>query len=196
MEIDEETFVFLCVSSITKNKNQVQIIRAYDLIKVERNIKAALVFVGDGPDSDSLITAINNSPNKKSIHYVGRIPHDDMQYYYSIANCIVNASKEEGFGLPIIEAMAFGVPTVIFDDLDAVEDLYNEHCMIKVSKRTDEELSNAMKNAIDKSWNKAQIIEISKSFTVYQMARNYKILFEAYKNRNINITLSDIENLL
>ena len=44
--------------------------------------------------------------------WVGRVPDEDLARLYRGARCVVYASLYEGFGLPVLEAMASGVPVV------------------------------------------------------------------------------------
>ena len=44
--------------------------------------------------------------------WVGRVPDDELARLYRGARCVVYASFYEGFGLPVLEAMASGVPVV------------------------------------------------------------------------------------
>lgn len=44
--------------------------------------------------------------------WVGRVPDDELARLYRGARCVVYASLYEGFGLPVLEAMASGMPVV------------------------------------------------------------------------------------
>lgn len=60
-----------------------------------------------------------NSPKKygveKNVRFLGRVSDDDLPYLLAGASAFVSTSFEEGFGLPLLEAMASEVPCVISD---------------------------------------------------------------------------------
>ena len=47
-----------------------------------------------------------------AVRFTGYVPFDDLPALYSLAEMFVFPSLYEGFGLPVIEAMACGVPVV------------------------------------------------------------------------------------
>lgn len=50
---------------------------------------------------------------KGHLRYVGSVPHDKLACLYAAARLFVYPSLYEGFGLPPLEAMASGTPTVV-----------------------------------------------------------------------------------
>ena len=99
---------------------------------------------------------------------------------YSCLNIL--ASINEAFGRVIIEAMGYGVPTCTFNDLEAVPEIYNENVMMLAEKRTDESFSNAIKKALEKSWDKETIIEHSRRFSMDKCVNNYLDVYRTIIN--------------
>jgi glycosyltransferase involved in cell wall biosynthesis len=50
-----------------------------------------------------------------NVKHLGRVNDDDLAYLYRQALCLVFPSKIEGFGLPVLEAMALGCPVISSD---------------------------------------------------------------------------------
>jgi glycosyltransferase involved in cell wall biosynthesis len=50
-----------------------------------------------------------------NVKHLGRVNDDDLAYLYRQALCLVFPSKTEGFGLPVLEAMALGCPVISSD---------------------------------------------------------------------------------
>ena len=57
--------------------------------------------------------ALNLSLNPRSIVFTGIVPEENLPCFYSAARVFVFPSLHEGFGMPIIEAMASGCPIVM-----------------------------------------------------------------------------------
>lgn len=57
--------------------------------------------------------------------YLFRIKHEDMPRIYNSFDCLLSPSRNEGFGVPIIEAQACGVPAIV-SDFTAMKDLVVE----------------------------------------------------------------------
>ena len=71
-----------------------------------------LVLVGDGNERDRLETLSSELDIYKSVEFVGKIPHEDVQAYLQDADVFVLPSLSEGFPNVLLEAMACGLPIV------------------------------------------------------------------------------------
>lgn len=103
---------FLCVSSLDSRKNFVRLVRAYNEISSE---KYPLIIVGSEGRvfaNDELRNIIVSSTN---ITLTGYLTDDELVSLYRSAYCFVYPSLYEGFGMPPLEAMAAGCPTIVSD---------------------------------------------------------------------------------
>lgn len=96
------------ICSLTKRKGLDQIIKALTYIP-----NFALVSLGNGPERDSLIELSKDIGVSDRCYFVGF--KDNASDYASIFDIFVLSSKSEGFPLALIEAAAYGVPTVLSD---------------------------------------------------------------------------------
>ncbi|MTD14116.1 glycosyltransferase [Nakamurella sp. YIM 132087] len=78
---------------------------------------AALVVVGQSGwgDVDPVRLAARSGVRADRVHLLGRIPDEDLAAVLAGARALVMPSRAEGFGLPVIEAMAAGVPALHSD---------------------------------------------------------------------------------
>ena len=88
------------------------------------------------------------------------------------------ASRDEGFGLSLIEGFSFGIPCVTFSDLDAVQDIMNEDAVLLCASRDDKDFSDVISAAIKKKWDKEKITEYAKQFSLETMAERYCKFYE------------------
>jgi glycosyltransferase involved in cell wall biosynthesis len=104
---------FLYVGSIHPRKNIVRLIEAFDLFKL--NVDSDLQLVIAGRKSwhfDDVLNAHKKARHGKDIRFIGYIPTDDLPGLVGSAYALTYVSMYEGFGLPVVEAMACGVPVI------------------------------------------------------------------------------------
>jgi len=106
-----EDFV-LCVSAILPHKNHARLIRAYG--QRERNFRLVLVGV-QGPYASEIEALIATLGLSKKIQMTGWIPRAEVHDLYRRARALIYPSTFEGFGLPVLEGMAAGLPVACSD---------------------------------------------------------------------------------
>jgi glycosyltransferase involved in cell wall biosynthesis len=92
-------------------KNHVRLIEAFAEFKKQTGANHQLVFVGgDWQGSEIIREAGKKFIEAGELIITGFVPKDDMPHFLAAAEAMVYPSLFEGFGLPVIEAMASGVP--------------------------------------------------------------------------------------
>lgn len=103
----------LYVGAIQPRKNLVRLIAAFEAAKL-RHPDMKLVIVGERAWlSDSIVERMKRSPFSEDIVRTGKVPFRELPIWYRNARCFVFPSLYEGFGLPALEAMASGTPTLL-----------------------------------------------------------------------------------
>lgn len=101
----------LSTGKISPRKNTRRIIRA--LGKLADAIPHHLVLVGgEGWSTGPVQDELRNSPIADRLHPIGYVSDDELRALYAAAGAYVHTSLYEGFGLPILEAMASGCPVI------------------------------------------------------------------------------------
>ncbi len=105
----------LCVGRLNARKNLAVLAEAFSLAKKKQGLPHTLVIVGK-PDhaSGGLLKSVRKKGGGE-ILFTGFVPDEDLPGLYAWADVFVYPSLFEGFGLPIVEAMASGVPVVASD---------------------------------------------------------------------------------
>lgn len=137
----------LYVGRINVRKNIINLIKAYALLKQEMHTPQ-LVIIGELPSSDSdiLVEMEQNLRLTAGILIPGYVPTEDLPFLYNGAKLFVYPSFYEGFGLPVIEAMACGIP-VITSNTSVFPEL-TEMAALLIDPNSIEELKKAMKNVL------------------------------------------------
>jgi glycosyltransferase involved in cell wall biosynthesis len=94
-------------------KKHVELIRAFSLFKQKTGLPHRLVLAGSDSVGASVIhKEASSSPYASDIFLTGYFPHKSLPQLYSYADACVFPAVSEGVGLPVIEAMAVGIPVV------------------------------------------------------------------------------------
>ena len=114
LKLDDKSEILLYLGTVEKRKNVLNIIKAFNIYKAKyKNKKAELVIVGKpGLEYNQILEEYNKSPYKDNIKLLGYITEEEKMKLYKIASIFLFPSLYEGFGMPVIEAMAAGVPVV------------------------------------------------------------------------------------
>jgi len=113
-----ESPYFLHVGVLEKRKNLSLLIEAFAQFTQEQP-KYKLVLVGQrGPrktldDHDDLLFLIQKLYLQDRVILTGHVEFNTLQSYYKHATGYVFPSNNEGFGLPVLEAFAYGLPVII-----------------------------------------------------------------------------------
>ena len=114
-QIPTDKSYILSLCSLSPRKNIDFLIKAFDIFvsKFDLHGKINLVLAGSKAwQTENIFGEYESSKVKDNIIFTGFIDDEDINYLYNGANCFVYSSKYEGFGLPILEAMACNLPVI------------------------------------------------------------------------------------
>ncbi len=102
----------LYVATLHPHKNHERLLRAY----ARRPRRARLVLAGiPGFHAPAIRKLIAELKLADSVHLTGWIPREELYELYAHAAACVIPSTFEGFGMPVLEALAAGIPTACAD---------------------------------------------------------------------------------
>lgn len=102
------------VGTLEPRKNLLTLIEAYAALPAGRRLPLVLAG-GKGWDYEPIFAAVARWRLEADITFPGYVPASDLPFWYNSAEAFIYPSLFEGFGLPVLEAMACGLPVITSD---------------------------------------------------------------------------------
>jgi glycosyltransferase involved in cell wall biosynthesis len=107
---------FVLYPAITyAHKNHETLVAAFSLLARDRPDVRLVLTGAEGPFETVVRSAVSAYGVEDAVVRPGRIPEADLDVLYRHASLVAFPSRYEGFGLPVLEAMARGCPVVASD---------------------------------------------------------------------------------
>ncbi len=114
----QESFNLLFVGRISPNKKQFDLVRIFDEYVRAHNANARLWLVGSWEGSeqyrDEILAEIDRRGLNNAVSLTGKVSASQLATYYRGSHVLLCASEHEGFCVPLLEAMSFGLPVVAY----------------------------------------------------------------------------------
>lgn len=156
--------IIIGVGTIGSNKNQIQLLRAFLLLPEEIKKDTVVMLAGKDITNGAIERFILDNNLQNSVFICGFVDKTKLSNLYAIADYNVMLSLCEGFGLSMIEAARYGIPSLTFSDLDAVKDIYSPTSMLIMDDRKDETVAAGILKMISIDWNRDEIMKESLKF--------------------------------
>jgi glycosyltransferase involved in cell wall biosynthesis len=185
-----ERFILWC-GQIESRKNIARLLRAFASIKDA--VPHQLVLAGEQRWSTRAeLQVMEELQLRDRVYFPGWIQHGDLPAVYSLADLFAFPSLYEGFGIPLIEAMACGCPVVAADTCAAPEVLDGSGWL--VDPLSVEDIAAGMKKVLFDSELRASMIakgiERSKAFSWEQCAKQVLAVFDSLEHSNTAIAVA------
>jgi glycosyltransferase involved in cell wall biosynthesis len=136
---------YICtVGTVEPRKNVVALVEAVRILRARGDFGAQLLIAGgSGWRNSSIYESVGRAGlTEREIKFLGYVPEEDLPTLYSGARIFVFPSLYEGFGIPLIEAMACGVP-VVASNVSSIPEVVQD-AGILVSPRRPQEFADAV----------------------------------------------------
>ena len=134
---------FLFVGTLQPRKNVEALLDAYEALPQAIRQERQLVIVGKyGWNADALRRRLEEARPQNRCVWLDYVPRDELYQLYAGAGAFVFPSLAEGFGLPLLEALAKGLP-IIASDLPVLRELGGD-LVAYVDARDTKALTDAM----------------------------------------------------
>jgi glycosyltransferase involved in cell wall biosynthesis len=175
----------LYVGRINERKNLNRLIKSFNRLE-SKDIK--LVIVGKPEGKITHACNILNEDHELVI-FLGFVPDEDLPIIYNLATFFVYVSIVEGFGIPVLEAMACGCP-VIASDTSSMPEIV-ENAGILVNPFDESGITDALLLMSNDEEKRKELslkgIERSKMFSWKTEAKKIVKVFESIEKGQINI---------
>ncbi len=115
--VSEDGGTVLFVGRLAPNKCQHDLIAAFAVLSRFRP-QSRLVLVGDASPPQYLLSLKSLARRlgvQGQVVFAGKVSDKDLLQWYQLSDVLACASEHEGFGVPLVEAMANGLPVVAYD---------------------------------------------------------------------------------
>ena len=119
----------LAVGTLEPRKNHTRLIEAFGRVAAGRPDLTLVLAGARGWMEDGILSAARSSPVAARIRLLGFVPDQDLPELYRMAAAVAYPSLHEGFGLPVLEAMASGAP-VLTSQVSALPEVAGEAAVL------------------------------------------------------------------
>jgi glycosyltransferase involved in cell wall biosynthesis len=131
----QEEKMVLSVGAIQLRKNTARLIEAFEALPDEWSL--VLAGAADGYGAEQILSRIQMSPAKDRIQVAGYVSAEELERLYARAAIFAFPSLDEGFGMPVLDAMARGVP-VVTSNCSAMPDVAGDAALLVDPNETGE----------------------------------------------------------
>lgn len=137
----------LAPGGLARNKNIPRLLAAMCLLK-KTGRQESLVILGDTESSEfqHVAFSIRQSGLDGTVMVPGFVPREELPAFYNAASLVVYATLYEGFGLPVLEAMACGTP-VVTSNTSSLPEIAGDAALL-VDPRNPEEIASAVQRLL------------------------------------------------
>lgn len=119
---------YLCVGTLEPRKNHTVLLEAFEMLWAEEDESRALILIGRaGWLCEALLDRIKGHPERgRRLFWFDDVDDHDLALTYTRVKALIFPSRIEGFGLPLVEALAKGLP-VIASDIEVFREIAGGH---------------------------------------------------------------------
>jgi glycosyltransferase involved in cell wall biosynthesis len=117
----EDAPFILYVGKPVRRRNVPALLEAYGRLVKERRTEHRFLFIGSNLPGMRLAPLVRDLGLEKRVTLVGHATHDKIRLAYNASSLMVYPSNYEGFGMPVLEAMACGTPTIALRNTSFLE---------------------------------------------------------------------------
>lgn len=174
----------LCVSNRKLHKNEFRIVEAF----ADADLDPRIHLVFTGCETSNLRSQIEAKKQSSRIDFLGTVPESELPSLYRGAEAMIFPSLYEGFGLPVLEAMACGTP-VVTANVTAMPEVAGDAAML-VDPTSVEQIAKAMERIVSDTVLRRQLqdkgLVRAREFSWVRTAAKVRELLEDLSDGNLS----------
>jgi glycosyltransferase involved in cell wall biosynthesis len=177
----------LFVGRIEPRKNIVGLLKAFDYVRQRGRKDLCLVIVGNQDkifEEKELFKKVKEMQLDSDVVFTGGVGEDDLVALYNGAEVLTYPAFAEGFGLPVLEAMACGTP-VITSNTSALPEVAGEAAIL-VNPYSFQDIGEALEGLLDRQ-------DLSKELSAKGLERAKRFCWEKTAEKTIEVYRNVIE---
>lgn len=179
-EINEDTFVMIYVAEFIERKNHRLLIDAIKLLS-SRMDNFVVLLAGRGVLLKEIKQYVLDNSLDKQVRFLGFV--NDVEKYYQVSDVALSASRQEGLGINLVEAMMCGVPVIATIDRGHRTVIDHEDNGILVPQNDPKALSDAIyKMYDDQEFRHRMSVEAIKKAAKFEIKNSLKTMSKIYNN--------------
>src|SRR5215472_1656888 len=153
-------FRLLFVGRIVPHKCQHELIAFVDQVRSVGRVPLELVLIGHSDAANRYRLQLDEQVRRTGlggrVNIIGRVTDEELFGWYRAASVYVSLSEHEGFGMPLVEAMAFDLPVIAYASAAIAETLGNAG--IKVSDKDPASVLEPLTRLHEDRWFRGEVI--------------------------------------
>jgi glycosyltransferase involved in cell wall biosynthesis len=149
---------FICVGSVHKRKNIVNLLKAFELFRAAQSADIKLLIVGQKRWwTREMQSTLNHLKYQADVIFTGRVETEELRLLMGSAIALTYVSYHEGFGVPILEAFCCDTP-VITSAITAIPEVAGEAALF-VNPFSPDSIADAMKRIYEEGELREELIK-------------------------------------
>ena len=106
--------IVIFIGALIRRKNIEAFINAASEV-IKSHPRTLFLIIGEGPEKMRLLNMVVRLGLRQNVKFEGKVAHQHLPSYYQASSLFVLPSKEDGWGLVVVEALASGKPVIVSD---------------------------------------------------------------------------------
>ena len=175
-----DALVMVTIGRLVARKSTPQLVEALVKSKLQN---AYLLIVGSGPDEAAIRNAAAAHGLADRVRLLGHVSDEEKYRALAVSDLFVSTSQHEGFGLVFLEAMAFGLPVICYDEGGQVDFLVSGETGAVIKLNDVDGFANALKTFAESTELRERCSAENRNrvenYFIDRCAQQYEEIFEA-----------------